>query len=327
MAKEFIISTSRVNSYGTRILTEGGDLEQYRKNPVLLYMHRRDLYGGGDGMVIGRVENIRVEGDSIIGTPVFDMEDEFAAKIARKWESDFLRMCSAGIDPIELSSDPAHLLPGQTRETVTRWKLVEVSIVDIGANDDALKLYSEGKLLTLAAGAESAILPLLKTDPGPVATLAAAEGENDNHKITLSMKNILLTLGLPETATEADALAAITLLQGEAKRSETLELARIESAVDAAISANKLTADRRDKFVSLGRSAGFDHLETALSALNSVVKPTQFVNAVGGGHAAASPALTYAQMTDEQLKELRAGDPERFAELFKAEFGYAPHLN
>ena len=39
--KEAIISTERVNSYGSRVKTDGIDYSQYEKNPILLFMHRR----------------------------------------------------------------------------------------------------------------------------------------------------------------------------------------------------------------------------------------------------------------------------------------------
>ena len=145
----------------------GIDLTQYKRNPVLLYMHTRGF--DGKSTPIGRVENIRVEGDELQGTPVFDMKDPFAAEIARKWEEDFIRMCSAGLEPVELSTATEYLLPGQSRATVVRSKLVEVSIADIGSNDDALQLYEpSGKILRLASGADSEIVPLLKkrTLPG-----------------------------------------------------------------------------------------------------------------------------------------------------------------
>ena len=116
MAKDFIINTSGLNSYGTRVLTPGIDLTQYKRNPVLLYMHTRGF--DGKSTPIGRVENIRVEGDELRGTPVFDMKDPFAAEIARKWEEDFIRMCSAGLEPVELSTATEYLLPGQSRATV-----------------------------------------------------------------------------------------------------------------------------------------------------------------------------------------------------------------
>ena len=174
MAKDFIINTSGLNSYGTRVLTPGIDLTQYKRNPVLLYMHTRGF--DGKSTPIGRVENIRVEGDELRGTPVFDMKDPFAAEIARKWEEDFIRMCSAGLEPVELSTATEYLLPGQSRATVVRSKLVEVSIADIGSNDDALQLYEpSGKILRLASGADSEIVPLLKNAHSPAAEPAPEE--------------------------------------------------------------------------------------------------------------------------------------------------------
>ena len=157
--KEVIISTEAVNSYGSRVLTDGIDLSQYERNPVLLWMHRRSWEPGA--MPIGKVENLRIEDGKLIGTPVFDQNDDFAKRIESKWENGYLRMASAGLEPIETTPDPALVLPGQTRETVSRSKLVEVSIVDIGGNDEALQLYGqEGKLLKLAAGEDSPGLPL-----------------------------------------------------------------------------------------------------------------------------------------------------------------------
>ena len=129
MAKEVIISTSGLNCYGGRVLTSGIDLTQFQKNPLLLWMHRRSF--DRDAMPIGRIDNLRTDGDRLIGTPVFDQNDEFAKKIESKWENGFLRMASAGIEIIETSDAPEHLLQGQTRRTITRCRLEEVSIVDM----------------------------------------------------------------------------------------------------------------------------------------------------------------------------------------------------
>ena len=152
MSKEAVITSSRLNCYGTRVLTEGIDLEQYYKNPILLYMHRR---GSRDDMPIGIIEKARIEGDFIYGTPKFDGDTEEEKIIAAKWERGTLRMLSAGLEIIECSEDEKYLVQGQTRPTVIRSKLIEVSVVDIGGNDDALqtvRLYQDGKLLTLAQG-------------------------------------------------------------------------------------------------------------------------------------------------------------------------------
>ncbi len=322
MAKDFIINTSGLNSYGTRVLTPGIDLTQFKRNPVLLYMHTRGF--DGKSTPIGRVENIRVEGDELRGTPVFDMKDPFAAEIARKWEEDFIRMCSAGLEPVELSTATEHLLPGQSRATVVRSKLVEVSIADIGSNDDALQLYEpSGKILRLASGADSEIVPLLKNAHTPAAE-PAPEENNGNNQTLFSMNKILLTLGLPATATEDDAVNAITKLQGDVA---CIELARIEAAVDAAIEARKTTADKRDHLITLGKKAGFDVLQSTIAMLTPVQKPTQLINPAGGAASGASVELAYSDMSDEQLRKLEKENPEKFMQLFKAEFGYVPKID
>jgi len=60
-----------------------------------------------------------------------------------------LRAASVGLRMIEQSDDPKLLLPGQTRATVTKWRLREASIVGIGANRNSLRLYDENdNLLT-----------------------------------------------------------------------------------------------------------------------------------------------------------------------------------
>ncbi len=320
MAKEVVISTSRLNSYGTRVLTSGINIEQYKRNPILLYMHER-------GRVIGKIENLRFEGDRLIGTPVFDMEDDEAAKIGRKWDNDFLNMCSGGFEPVELSNDPQYLLPGQSRSTVVRSVLAEVSIADLGSNDDSLKLYEPGgKLLTLAAGVENDIVPLLKLEKKPEEE-TPAEGA-DNNKNNFTMNKILLTLGLAATATEDDAVNAITKLQTNAQKAETIELARITSLVDTAINKDKkVTADKRDTLITLGKTSGFDVLQSTLDMIAPARKPSDIVSPSAGG-AAASPAvtLTFSQMSEEQLLDMRKNDRPGYIKLYKAEFGFVPEL-
>ncbi len=127
MVKEIVISTNGVNSYGCRVLTEGIDLRQYQRNPILLWMHRRSF--DGDSMPIGRMENLRIDGDRLIGTPVFDKKDEFAKKIESLWEDGFPFMACAGIKVVEVSNAPEYVLPAQPRATIIRSKLEEVNIV------------------------------------------------------------------------------------------------------------------------------------------------------------------------------------------------------
>lgn len=317
MPKEAVISTPRLNSYGARVLTEGIDLEQYQKNPVLLYMHRR---GRKEDMPIGIMENLRVEGDTLYGTPKFDDDTEDERNINKKWERGTLRMLSAGLDILEWSEEPALLVAGQTRPTITKSKLIEVSVVDIGANDDALQvgLYHEGKLLSLAAGEENAHLPLLT-----VSAKEDNEEQTPNNNQQKKMEKILLKLGLAPNATEDEAVAAIGKLQEE---KSAMALARITDAVETAIKEKRITADKKEKYLSLGKTLGLADLNALFADMSPAQKPLDLVRPNGSGQSVGSATLTWASATPEQLKELRENNKEEYVRLYKENFGFSPEF-
>ncbi len=326
--KEVIISTEAVNSYGSRVLTEGIDLSQYERNPVLLWMHRRSWEPGA--MPIGKVENLRIEGDKLIGTPVFDQNDDFAKRIESKWENGYLRMASAGLETVETSPDPALVLPGQTRVTVTRSKLVEVSIVDIGGNDEALQLYGqEGKLLKLAAGEDAPDLPLLQLtkEDNPEADEEAGEENNKPQNQTTAMNKEQLTLlGLPEGASDEQATAALQLMKAKADSAETLQLAAVTQCVDQAIADRKIVAEQRDHFIKLGKSAGAEMLADTFKAMPAQAKPTDTLNlsrqsAPGAGAPAAKSYTKLSEVPQGELLTLRKDQPAEYMRLYKAEYG------
>lgn len=308
MGKEAIITSNGLNSYGSRVLTEGGDLRQYERNPVLLFMHNRAF--SRENLPIGRMEGLRIDGDRLIGTPVFDLNDEFAKRIADKWENGFLRMLSAGIEIIETSSDAGVMLPGQTRPTITWWKLVEVSVVDIGANDEALRLYDQaGTMLKLASGIDNEVLPLLK------------EREDNQLIIKTTMNKELLTLlGLQEGATDEQVLATVRGLKEKADKVEAMTLANITAIVDEAVTTKKITADKKDHFVNLGKAAGIDSLRETLSLMKPAQKPTEVIVPRGS----APEQGTFAKLSDvpeAELGKMKEENPAEYARLYKAEYG------
>ncbi len=187
MTYDFIVNTNDLNAYKYRVLTEGIDTEQYMKNPIVLYSHNRNLHNPTGSEVIGRTVKLRVEDSKLIASIEFDGEDEFAQKIEQKVKNNFIRMASMYGDVVESSNAPELVLPGQIYETVTKSKLLEISIVDIGGNDAALKLIdNDGKVK---------LRKLNKT--------------NNN------MKNVLIELGLKEGTAENEAVQEIVKLKNE----------------------------------------------------------------------------------------------------------------
>lgn len=300
-----VISTPSLNSYGTRVLTSGIDIEQYKKNPILLYMHRR---GEREDAPIGRVEDVHIEGDKLVGSLVFDEKDDFARKVAQKWADGFLRMVSAGLTIIELSDDPAVLLPGQRRMTITKSKLDEVSVVDIGANDDALALYNaEGGRITLAHG-DDLSLPLLQTTPTPNTSQSMNE-------------KIVLALGLSKEATEEQVLGAIAQMKEKSEASDKLTLSLVTAQVDEAIRQGRISAETRETYLQIGLTLGCDQLAIALSAHTAPVRPSTLL------HEKSTSPTTYIRLSDipiGQLEQYKQEHPEDYARLYRELYGCDP---
>lgn len=144
MAKTFILSDESLNCYGFKVLTEGIDISQFSKNPVLLFNHidwghTSGTYNGP----IGRWENIRKENGQLLADAVFDENDPTAKLIADKVANDFIRAASLGFQILATDETPENMSMGQTRATVTKCKALEASVVDFPGNENALCLYDE----------------------------------------------------------------------------------------------------------------------------------------------------------------------------------------
>ena len=306
--KRVRISNESLNSYGTRVLTAGMNVDQYNRNPVLLYMHER-------GQVIGYVKDLKVEGEEVTGELMFDEATELSQRCKKQWEFGSLKMVSAGIDILELSEDPKHLVQGQTSPTISKSKLFEVSLVDIGANDDAIVLQKDGKRIELGkdGGVE---LPLLHSN-------------NNNQKTKkMDQEKLALELGLPKDADEATINAKLAKLKADGAEAETLRqerdtlrAARIETLVNAAIAEKKIGDDKKQQFLDLGKKIGADELKQTFDAMSPQVKLS---NIVTGGGAPAGGHAEYKKLSDvpsDELAKLREQNPAQYKKLYKAEYG------
>ena len=304
--KRVRITNDSLNSYGTRVLTAGMNVEQYQRNPVLLYMHER-------GNVIGYVKDLKVEDGEMTGELMFDEASELSVRCKKQYEFGSLKMVSAGLDILETSEDPELLVQGQTRPTVTKSKLFEVSLVDVGSNDDAIVLQKDGKKITLGKDSECP-LPLLNNN-------------NQNQK-QMEQKMVAMQLGLPATATEAEINAKLDELKTAKEENERLQqknaaltLASITAAVEKAVGEKRITPDKKDEFINLGKEVGQEKLESILSAISPQMKLSSVIGHQGG---AATEPTTYKKLSDVpsgQLTTLRKEQPDEYKRLYKEEYG------
>lgn len=116
----FVASAEGVKRDGEDLKMDDWDLDNYRKNPVVLWGH--DYWG--TRLPIGRSE-VGIEGKRLMADVTFDPDDEFARQIERKYRNGFLHSVSVGWD--------THRDGEQTRN-----ELLDISAVPVPGDPDAL---------------------------------------------------------------------------------------------------------------------------------------------------------------------------------------------
>jgi len=273
-------------------------------------MHQR-------GQVIGTLTDIQKEHGEITAQLNFDEASELSQRCKKQWEFGSLRMVSVGIDILEWSDDPNLAVEGQTMATITKSKLTEVSVVDIGANDDAIRLNYQGHQLTLSAGGACPLPSLYNQSNQPQST----------YPTEMDTKVLALKLGLPEGADETAIYAKIDEIKATSTEVETLRAEKeaviqreVEALVDGAVAEKKIELKMRDHFLQLGKSVGADNLRTTFQSMSPREKLSATLNSSGQ----AVQPKTYAKLSDvpsEELMQLRESDPDRYKQLYKAEYG------
>ena len=332
--KRIVISDESLNSYGFWVVTDGIDLTAFLRNPVMLWNHNRDGHGTVDAQLpIGYWKDLRVENGVLTGEPVFDEKDPFAMKVKQKLESGILNACSMGFVPLEWSDDLEMLKEGQKVATVTRCRLMEISICDIPANANAtVVLYDENTNQIN-----------LSTLPTAGTQLATMNNQHLNNN-TMTLKEIALKLGLDENASPqaiADAIANLKsenasyeatmqnleqengLLKEENKTLKEHEKAGNEAKkaeavrlLDDAVMTGRIDAKARPQFEKLFE---LDH-EAAKAALAEMperkpltVQPPK--GNAGGDERLSWNYLDWMKKDPEGLRKMKTEDPERFKTL------------
>lgn len=314
MSKSFVVSTEEVNTQRLLIRSAGGDFAAFNRNPIMLYNHEEDS-------VIGRWENVRVEGTEVLADPVFDMEDEEAAKIAGKVERGFVRAASTSIRPRagrEINQGDKRIIE------ITDWELREISIVSIPSNRSALRLLdANDNEITLKEVVELSDIiqggsPVIITNP----------------QKSMDAKDVAKALGLAETASEAEVTVALNdavKAKGELdtlkKELEQEQTARATKMVEDAIKSGKIAVTLKDHYLKIAKS-NFVSFEAIMGGLSAPVKLAD-VAKQGSVVANLSEEEELIKLYDSHdkkgtLARIKSENPEEFARMFKAKFGKEP---
>lgn len=320
---KFIVSDESLNRYGYRVLTDGIETSDFEKNPVILYNHERsNAYSSKYNLPIGKCVKLEKTDGKLIAYIVFDQKDEFAQKIESKVEQGILNATSVGFDPKSWSEEKEYLLAGQTRPTVISSSLLEISITDIPANANAVKLYHQNE--------ETMELSLISENN-------LFLNQNNNTKMKqISAVAILALLSLAESAGEQDILNAITKLQNENKNlNEQLTLKsknEAEEFVKSCLSAKLIKEDQKESLTTLAIS-NLDAARKFVEGLNP--KTEQSATSLTKHAGSGSNEKTESTLTDadlflklskenpKALEEMRTNEPDKYLKLetaFKTSF-------
>lgn len=319
--RQYVLSDSTVNEYGFRLLTSGYMLESFQKNPIGYYMHRRE-----DGIVL-KWEDLRVEDDKILGTPVINLSNTRGEQTCSEAENGFLNAASVGhIVVVEYSMDPDLMLPGQTGPTITRWYNKECSLVDIPGNRNALtQLYDahENEINLIDLGSKPPVLKMpsvnVVNELSKILQLADATDENT---LICEVKELVSKNGGLELENKTllnDKQKLLDQLDDLACRQNQLE---ITAMLNRALEDKKLTVALRDKLAAdyAVNPEGLRSLLAAMPAYRSISEHL------------ASRQQDKAELqwqwddyekndpTGKKLKDLRATDPVKYKDLFDRKF-------
>ena len=313
---KFILNDeTKTNQYGFRVLNKGLDLERFRSNPVLL-----DYHSGGNQSVIGRWENITIEGHLLTAVPVFDMEDDNARFIAGKVERGFIKGASLGLNPFSMDNFKMNSATGDYE--LVKSEVLEASIVPIPNNANAVKLYAstdEGVKLLQDSEASQILLmaneineykleSMKKIKLSAVAAMAIALNADTEHDVEKINQGIIaLKSELDEAKNKLSQLEQI-----EADKKAKLGAKLVEQAIKD----GKITATEKELYVNLYAT----NPELAKHVLEKLPGKTNLGGKLKGGGFDFAEVKTiddFEKLTLSAQIEFKENEPEAYKALFQ----------
>lgn len=330
---KFTVHDDSVNTYGFRMLTDGANLSEFEKNPVVLYNHN------DWETPIGRADRVYKENGTIVAEIVFDTADPKAAEIAGKVERGFLRMASVGAWPPEESTDDTLMkLDGQTGPTITRWTLREISICPIGANHNALAMYDRttGKRIDLSDRdtvirltdnlKKANINPKKKNNMSVITQMLHLSDSASEQAIAEEVRKLiaLRDKGQTEAARlESDIRNLKSKLETFEKKEREARKAQAVALVDAAVKDGRIDASGREAWLE-DMERDFDNASVRLSSIARRQAVAGQIVTEGKTGAVTLRDMTFQDILKaDRLKELKQ-DKELYRQKFREAYGHEP---
>ncbi len=313
---DFVLNDqTQENAHGFYLRNEGGRFDRFRANPVLLHNH-------DENKLFGKWENLRIEGDKLVATPVFDQDDAEALKIQKKVDKGFLKGGSPGIIILN-----AELLTenGKDKVVVTEWELMEGSVVPVPSNRGSVCLYAPDGTRLKDDQVKLSLNELINKSP--------------NLNTNMDTKTLAVLLSLNPSANEDQITEAIKGIVAKnqqhvsdlsSKDAEILKLkglidaekqAKVKNLIDQAITDKKIDETLRATYTKLAET-DYDGCVKALGAMTGVAPiVTNLGSPVPGDVPEAEKSWTFKDyLKNNKAEQLKATNIERFKMLYKAEY-------
>lgn len=308
--KPFVLNDERVeNSHGFFVLNSGGRFDRFNDNPVMLSDHKNE-----NDYVIGKWANLKQEPYLLVGDPSFDELSVRGKEVQRQVGSDYVKGASLGLIPYRFEMI-------ENKLWLVDWEMVEASIVPIPSNKKSLAIYNEQKELLSEDQIKEMCLSIREVTP--------------NVNLKIDMKKIQLTLatlialgftdadkeGVEESILNEKILGLSNQNQVLKTQNEALiaerdaERQKIAlSVVEAAITDGKITADKKETFLSLFKT----NPELAQQTLEAI--PGK--QSLGGsfktptGDTAVKSLEDFQKLSLQEQLSFKEGSPEDYKKLF-----------
>lgn len=296
--KIILCDSTTINSYGFRTDVTGINLSRFNKNPVMLYNHDPER-------IIGRWEHVKTDGNQLIAEPVFDMEDPFAAEIARKVEQGFIKGCSMGLVIKNISQSKGI-------DVATNSVLIEASIVGIPSDENALVVYdNEENKKKLSINDFNKLFYQM-----------------ENKETTTSIHNSQLTIDdlQAELAAKTDIITDLSSQIDELKKElAERDFREAEAHINALIEAGHISEEVKSIALAFYLSNPED-TDKLLSSVTAKTESKPESKTVSLSELLKTSPKKVERTWDDldkagELKRLKEINPEEFRRLFFAKFG------
>jgi phage head maturation protease len=200
----FVITNDSVDREGDVLVPSGGVLDEFMKNPVILWVHGFYSLPIGKAIAIGLSPGKR----EVYADITFAVEEyEFAKQVYYLYKGRFLNAVSVGFKILEAGPASDHLTTREdlaknrkAQRVIRRWLLLEISCVPIPANPGALRK-------AIASGQISVTAPRLRENLFPP------------NPVELAIDQLKKTLGWTDTRLDSLTVAEIRALEAAIAKS------------------------------------------------------------------------------------------------------------